>query len=83
MSRKVFLEEVVFELGFKRVDKIWLHRNGMEGIVGWGKGRNIGLEIGYFKTRKNHTGFWKGSLETNFWKSQFGVILWGLKRMIL
>lgn len=51
----------------------------MEGIVGWGKGRNIGPEKGYFKTYRNQTGFWKGSLET---KSVWGNII-GLKRMTL
>lgn len=77
MISKVFLEEVVFELGLKRVDKIQLYRNEMEGIVGWGKGRNTGPENGYFKAYRNHTGFQKGSLETN--QSQFRVILWVLK----
>ena len=31
--------------------------NEMEGIVGWGKGRNLGPEKGYFKAYRNHTGF--------------------------
>ena len=48
MSRKV-LEEVAFELGLKRVDKIWLHRSGMGGIGGQGKVRNLDLEIGFLK----------------------------------